>query len=146
MSAVPSIQLEPIFAALFALLASIQGLKTTGRILKHWSDVLPENQPAAYQIQKHMTVQQVRGLPPVWRVTADWYLYVRGSQDDNPPSVQLNTILSTILAILPPADFTTIQTLGGLVQWARIDGAIETDEGVLGEQAVAIIPITILSV
>ena len=31
------------------------------------------------------------------------------------------------------------------VEWARISGAIETDEGTLGQQAVAIIPITILA-
>lgn len=146
MSAVPSIQLEPICAALFVLLQSVTGFRTTGRTLKHWSDVTAEMQPAGYQIQKSISVQQVRGLPPVWRLTADWYLYVRGSQDDNPPSVQLNNLLSQILAIVPPSDATILQTLGGLVQWARIDGAIETDEGVLGEQAVAIIPLVILSV
>jgi hypothetical protein len=146
MSAVPSIQLEPICAALFALLQSVSGFRTTGRTLKHWSDVSAEMQPAGYQIQKTFSVQQVRGLPPVWRLTVDWYLYVHGSQDDNPPSVQLNVLLSAILAVVPPADSTIVQTLGGLVQWARIEGAIETDEGVLGEQSVAIIPLVILSV
>ena len=35
------------------------------------------------------------------------------------------------------------QTLGGLVAHAWIDGVIETDEGVLGDQAVAIIPVVI---
>jgi hypothetical protein len=35
-------------------------------------------------------------------------------------------------------------TLGGLVNYCRIEGDIETDEGLLGEQAVAIIPVSIL--
>jgi hypothetical protein len=37
------------------------------------------------------------------------------------------------------------QQLGGLAQWARVDGNIETSEGTLGNLEVAIIPIRILT-
>ena len=37
------------------------------------------------------------------------------------------------------------QTLDGLVMGCRIDGKIETDEGALGAQSVAIVPITVLT-
>ena len=36
------------------------------------------------------------------------------------------------------------QILDGLVMDCRIDGKIETDEGTLGAQSVAIVPITVL--
>jgi len=41
---------------------------------------------------------------------------------------------------------TGLQDLGlaNLVRHARIEGRIETDEGVLGDQAVAVIPVEIL--
>jgi hypothetical protein len=56
--------------------------------------------------------------------------------------------LDALEAALAPSPVTGIQTLGlpGMVRHVTISGKVETDEGVLGDQAVAIVPIEILCV
>jgi hypothetical protein len=58
----------------------------------------------------------------------------------------LNPLVDAVEAALMPAATTGVQDLGlpAMVQHAYIAGKIETDEGVLGDQAVAIIPVEIL--
>ena len=140
------IDFEAIYAALFALAQSIDGLTTTSRKLESWSKVPAANQPALFQVEKNYQPTQRQGLPAVWLLHAEWYLYVSGEAQDQLPSVQLNRLLKQIVEALPPTtDATQIQTLGGLVQRCWITGEIETDEGVLGSQRVAIVPIEILA-
>ena len=62
------------------------------------------------------------------------------------PSTILNGLVDAVAAALAPEPASNKQTLGGLVQHVWIDGAIVTDEGVLADQAVAIIPITLKAV
>jgi hypothetical protein len=49
---------------------------------------------------------------------------------------------------LAPSPATGVQNLGlpMMVQHAYISGKIETDEGVLGDQAIAIVPVEVLCV
>jgi len=136
------IQREPIYAALFALLAASGGYVTTSRRLLHWNDVSKEQQPALFQAQRNELAKTDTGKPTVWTLNVDVYVYVR-TDGGAPPGPILNPLLDAIEAALAPAG-SNVQTLGGLVHYARIDGAIETDEGTLGDQAVAIIPISIL--
>ena len=58
----------------------------------------------------------------------------------------LNPLLDAVEAALAPAATTGVQDLGlpAMVQHAAIAGKIDTDEGTLGDQAVAIIPVEIL--
>ena len=58
----------------------------------------------------------------------------------------LNPLVDAVEASLAPAATTGLQDLGlpSMVQHAVIAGKIETEEGVLGDQAIAIIPIEIL--
>jgi hypothetical protein len=56
------------------------------------------------------------------------------------PAIALNQLVDAIELALSPGPAFEEQTLGGLVSHCRIVGEIETDEGVLGDQAVAIIP------
>jgi len=60
----------------------------------------------------------------------------------------LNPMLDALEAALAPLPATGIQNLGlpTMVQHAYIQGKVETDEGVLGDQAVAVIPIEILCI
>lgn len=137
---------EAIYAALFARLSAIPGLVTTSRKLRHWTDVPPPEQPALFQAQGNQTAQPQTGLPPKWLLSADVYIYVRTTGADAPGPV-INPILDAVTdALAPDNPVRNTCTLGGLVEWARIEGAIETDEGTLGDQAVAIIPINILAV
>ena len=56
----------------------------------------------------------------------------------------LNPLLDAVEAALAPDPVGHVQTLGGLVSHCWIAGRIQTDEGVPGGQAVAIVPVEIL--
>lgn len=139
---------ESIAAALFALAGSTAGFVTKSRRLKHWSDVTAEDQPALFQSQGKETVDTAAakmGAPNVHKIEFQLYIYVHSTDPTVPPSSLLNPILDALEAALTPTPGLK-QTLGGLVQHAFISGSIETDEGVLGDQAVAIVPIEALAV
>ncbi len=144
---------EAIFSALFALVSGLTGFVTTSRRLMHWTDVTADMQPALFQAQKTQGADPRTGSPTKWRLHADLYLYTNlgsqtggGDTPDATPATQLNNFIDAIDAALAPNPATGApQTLGGLVQYCRISGTVETDEGVLGAQAVAIIPVEILA-
>ena len=134
---------EPIYAALFAKFANIPGVVTVGRKLRHWADVNPIEQPALFQAQKSETAIRSTGLNPKWQLELTLYLYVNTSGDVS-PTVTLNRIMDAVLTALQPLP-GLMQTLGGLVHDCRVEGRIETDEGVMGDQAVALIPVFIIT-
>lgn len=136
---------EAIYSALFEKLKAVTGLKTSSRKLKHWSDVEKSRQPALFQAQKTQQVIHQTGLNAKKVLAADIYLYLNDSSADG-PSAKLNQLLDAVEEVLTPDNpIKNTCTLGGLVEYCRIEGTIETDEGTLGEQAVAIIPIMILA-
>jgi hypothetical protein len=141
---------EPIFAALWALAAEAENFATASRRLRHWSDVGPAEQPALFMSEKGSIAEQrpPRGTPAVWKLFADLYLYAHSSDPYLPPASILNPLLDAIEAALMPSPANGIQDLGlpSMVKHAYIAGRIETDEGVLGDQAIAIVPIEILAV
>lgn len=139
------IQREPIYAEIFALLQAIPGVVTCSRILKHWADVPAEQQPALYLAQKSERQQTTTGEPTLHYLSAEIYVYVR-TDGDKVPGTELNRLLDSIDTLFPQNPNSGLQTLNAAgVQWARVDGTIETDEGTLGQQAVAIVPILILA-
>lgn len=85
---------------------------------------------------------QSKDTPYKWDLNVSVFVYVR-TIDGIPPATVLNPILDQIEAMLLPA-YGMKQTLGGLCDSCYIDGEIQTYEGTLGEQEVAIIPIKIL--
>lgn len=136
---------EAIYGGLFAQLSAIPGFVTTSRLLKHWTDVQGDLQPALYQAQGKEIATTKTGLPTEWQLNLTLYVYVR-TDGVNPPAVVLNPLLDAITAVIQKRHVINGRNnLGGLpgVEWARIDGTIDTDEGTLGSQAVAIIPVTI---
>jgi hypothetical protein len=141
---------EAIYSALFDLLRGVAGqaeVKTVSRRLYHWADVPAKEQPACYQIQRGETPNQQKMRPPIWTLSVDWYVYVNTGEDPHgSPAILLNPIIDAIEACFPIDEHGNgAQTLGGLVSHAWINGRIETSEGLLGEQEVAIIPIEILT-
>jgi hypothetical protein len=135
---------ESIYAALFATVSTAAPFVTASRRLRHWSDVGPAEQPSLFLVQKSETVQRRKGLPPKWTLSVDLFVYARAPDDVTPAATVLNPLIDSIESALAPATPSATQTLGGLVEHAWISGKIETDEGVLGGQAVAIVPIEIL--
>jgi hypothetical protein len=139
---------EPVYGALFALLAGCAGFTTASRRLRHWSDVAAAEQPALFIAQKSETAEQKRGLPTQWTCDIDAYVYCHAPDELTPPTTALNPLLDAIEAALAPqagGDLAAnVQSLGGLAYQAWINGKIETDEGTLGGQSVAIVPIRIV--
>lgn len=134
---------EAIYSALFSQVVSSSVWRTASRRLLHWNDVPAKQQPALFMAQRGESVQTERGKPPIWRLNVDLYVYCR-TDGGLAPGPILNPLVDAIEAALAPNQIENAQTLGGLVTWCRIEGAIETDEGTLGDQTVAIIPISIL--
>ena len=135
---------DAIYAALFSKASAAAGFVTASRKLLHWTDVPGIQQPALFQAQGKEMASAGFHLPTKWTLRAHLYVYVhQASVAGQVPATQLNTFVDAIEAALLPEAATGEQTLGGLVSHCRIIGEIETDEGLLGDQAVAIIPIEI---
>lgn len=140
---------EPIYAALFGLLEGAAAFAVADRRLRHWSDVSPAEQPALFMAQKsELATTKTLGAPTVWTLAVDLYVYAHSSDPYRSPATVLNPLLDAIEGALAPSAATGLQDLGlpAAVQHAFIRGKIETDEGVLGDQAVAIVPVEILCV
>lgn len=134
---------EAIFAALFARVSGASGFVTTSRALKHWNDVKPDQQPALFQLESDQLGESAYRKPTKWTFRAELYVYVHQQNTSGDVVSLLNTQVDAVVATLEPSPATNDQTLGGLVTDCRIDGAIETSEGRLEKQAVAIIPLLI---
>lgn len=135
---------ESIYQALFDSLKEIGGLNVERR-LRHWDDVPSEEQPYLGISQAKETADTVTGLPTAWLWQLDLYLYTTTMSPDT-PSTKLNTFLDAICAKINTVHPVTGKNVLGFpvdVQYCRVQGTIETDEGTLGDQAVAIIPVVI---
>jgi hypothetical protein len=135
---------EPIYTALFALVAGAASFITVSRRLRHWSDIGAAEQPALFMTQKSENAEERQPLPVKWRASVDLYLYAQAPDELTSPATVLNLLLDAVEAALAPDPVGHVQTLGGLVSHCWIAGRIQTDEGVLGGQAVAIVPVEIL--
>ena len=138
---------EPIYAALFARIAGAANFVTTARRLRHWSGLTPAEQPALFMRQKsEVATVTTLGAPTVWTLLVDLYVYAHAGDPYVAPATILNPLVDGVEAALLPLAATGLQNLGlpAMVQHAYIAGKIETDEGVLRDQAVAIIPVEIL--
>lgn len=140
-----------------AILAQIQALtfnvaingqttwQTTGRRLRLWNAVPPEEQPAAFLVE-HEEHDEYRGLgldrrrlnPRVW-------CYARTDDPSIVGGTYINTMLETFEAKFAPsgADNFSHQanTLGGLVYFVRMEGRVFKDPGDIDSQALLIVPL-----
>jgi hypothetical protein len=138
---------EPIYAALFARVAGAANFVTAGRRLRHWSGMAPAEQPALFMRQKEEVAKvPTLGAPTVWTLIVELYVYAHASDRYVAPATVLNPLVDAVEAALAPLAATGLQDLGlpALVQHAYIGGKVAIDEGLLRDQAVAIIPVEIL--
>ncbi len=138
---------EAIYGALWSLAAGAANFACANRRLQHWADLAPAEQPALFMSEKGgHAVTKALGGPTIWTLHADFYVYVHSSDPYLAPAMLLNPLLDALEAALAPSPVTGIQNLGlpAMVQHAYIAGKVETDEGVLGDQAIAIVPVEIL--
>jgi hypothetical protein len=138
---------EPIYGALFERVAGAAHFVTTGRKLRHWSDLTAPEQPALFMRQKlEVAIVAALGAPTVWKLLVELYVYVHASDPYLAPTTVLNPLIDAVQSALAPPPVTGVQNLGvpEMVQHAYIAGKVEITEGVLRDQAVAIIPVEIL--
>lgn len=135
---------EAVYSTLFAKLQSVPGLTTVSRRLQNVQDVQPEAFPAAYQLQGKQSTKYAGANPASNSWRADWLLYAYDSDPASAPSIQLNSLIDAAVAVLAPPPGFDKQSLGGLVEYCAIDGDIEVFEGVLGDRAIAVLPIVIV--
>jgi len=139
---------EAIQAALFTLLtANTSGLSTiklASRRLKPPQEVGAGNCPALFQIYKGETIEWT-GMQPLKRLMhVELVLYAHSGDKSFPTSSLLSPLLDAVEGAFGAADPAQVQTLNGLARRVTINGKIETDEGLLGEYAYAIVPVDIL--
>lgn len=135
---------KPIMLALFALLPAA-GYVTRSRVLEHILKVPPERMPAQYLT--HAGIEQPtplgHGVKNKWQFNPKVYLYFARTADDVPSDLLADALDAVEAAFTPPPAVDAI-TLGGLVKHARIQ-SIETDEGTLGDKAMAIVTLDVLA-
>lgn len=151
-----AIDRERIAAALFATVSNAARFVTVNRRLRHWADVSPPEQPALFMSEKGGEARtESRGfnLPVVHELEFDIYIYAHSSDPYLSPASILNPLVDAVERALSPlftqtGEVSGYNTLGldGMVMYARIEGRIATDEGVLGDQTLAIIPVRVLAV
>lgn len=153
----PIFQREPIYAAIFSFWAGltlptltvpVPAFKSATRNLKHWDDVSGEDSPALLVQQRREVSVYRKGLPLRWTFELALFVYVR-TNGQNDPTVLVTSVLNPLLDAIEGAllvdDITTNScTLGGIVSSCAINGPIEIFQGNLGDEEVAIIPISIV--
>lgn len=154
---------EPIYDAIYNRLLSLGNFVIVSRRLRPYEDVSPAEQPAVYIVSSGKeTATTKRGIPSVWRLGIDLYIYARNTGDPYvSPSVELNQLLDDVdQAILfdplkdvpgsPEGNFNDYQnvyhtTLMGLVSHLWITN-IERFDGTVDGQSAAIVHLEALTV
>jgi len=144
---------EVIYERLFEFWSNLTvggqpAFKTATRDAKHWDAVPGEESPALLQRQKSEEAVYRKGMPTLWKFQIELLVYVRtNAQQDASviPSQILNPLLDSITAAVEVDDVSSnTATLGGLVSHAAIEGSIQVFQGDMGDEEVAIVPLTIL--
>jgi hypothetical protein len=151
---------ETVYKAFYDSLVALKGtagIVLVNRRLFHWSDVPATQQPALFVVQGAEQAVQKKGFPTKWLLNPKIWVYVNTNDDPNigiqsilnsdvTPATLLNPILDLIESTFPWMEDTSGMTaLGGLASHCWISGTIETFEGLLGPQEVAIVPVEILT-
>jgi hypothetical protein len=136
---------ETIVSALFNLALTATTFNTNGRRLLLWSKVASFPALFVQSTGTHYPPREARGLPPKRTIMAELWVYTDVGKDPNAnPEQALNDIIDAIEVALAPNVVSNVQTLGGIVSHAWIEGDIEQFPGVLDGIAKAIIPVKIL--
>jgi hypothetical protein len=140
----PQFSREAIYAALFALVSGSASFRTATRRIKEYSDVAQGTQPAILQVELGEKWDAPVGKPPVVALNCRFFIYCESNDPTQPISTQMNALLDSVMNALASTQWQNYrQTLGNLVQHARISGDVTIAEGLSG-QSEAIVPVEIL--
>ena len=145
----PLLTREGIALALAEILTGIPGVTTFSRRWRKMENCAPEDQPFISLTPGREQPRNTQGLNGVvWVFEFVVTIYAYEPDPAAAPASRLNPIMDALEAALRPAKGLPgqMQWLGdatGRIQHAWISGPVETDEGVLGPQAIAIVPIEV---
>jgi hypothetical protein len=131
---------EEIYSALFERVVSGYDWKFKKRGLLDIEEVDYENMPALFMVRQDEVYTPITNVGAKFVAHVDFYLYVYSSADNLMALV--DNILDQIDINLKPETPTKLNcTLGGLVDYVRISGAVKVDQGFLKQDvAVVLIP------
>jgi hypothetical protein len=151
---VTALNRQPIYDALFAFFSGLTvggspAFKKATKKVTTWESVLAEDTPALLMQERGEEAQYRKGLPTIWRLRVNLYVYVHTGANNDPdlvPADIINPLLDLVDASIAIDDVSNEAcTLGGLVSHVAIEGSIERYQGDLGDDAVVVIPITVLT-
>lgn len=153
MAALPHSTRQQVFTSLFNLIKQLppppgQKWASFSQNLVSWDDVPPENQPAVFLHRLTQTAKQTHAFGVTgWHWTATIWIYFRSdsyrTQNTYPDQVT-DPVLDSVEQLFQTEPGDVRLTLGGLVHHCWIDGTIYSDPGLVDNQAVIVIPISIL--
>ena len=138
MSALARPTREQVFTALFNLLKTADGFRTYSRRMLDYSVIAPNLLPILILWELHGEVDRTgRGLRREWwdaMLVGVFQNQSRPQNDDPttavPGATILNPLLDATMAVLEADDpLSNELTLGGLVQWVRIEGMTVVEVG-----------------
>ena len=131
---------EAIYSAIWAL-APVNQFVTYSRRLKPYDALKPAQYPALFQAQSDEQVKRMANMPPAIDGQVNWWLYAyTDPAGTKSPAEIINPLVDACENALAATEGYA-QTLGGLVSQCWIEGTIKTDEGLLDNYSVAVIPI-----
>lgn len=137
---------EDVYAAVFDQLGTVAGVVTKSRRLRHIEDMGHEEMPAVFQVQQDESWDGGRpNLPTKKVLNVEWWVYVGEPDTTAAPSSKLNPVLDALdSAFGQDGSGYEVKTLEGRVFNVKISGTIEIIEGVLGDRALAIVPVRVV--
>jgi len=142
-----SIARETYYAALFAVLQSLQSggtVQICDRRVRFLNEMGAAELPALFMAVDRQQLTQRRGQPARHQLGARLFLYAANPDRHTAAGIALNGLLDALESALAPPVGAEVQTLGGLVSHAWIEGPIEVFEAPQGERSAAIVTVQML--
>jgi hypothetical protein len=109
--------------------------------LRLWGDVPKNEQPACFLVT-HREFDEYKHLGTL-RIRLEFLIYIYIDSSQFSAILDLDNILQAVRQpFITPDNFSNgQQTLGGLVEWIRLEGRVFKDPGDLDKQALMIVPL-----
>jgi len=124
--------------------ALLSGVMTFGRRVVPWSEVAA--QPALFlRDGAFEELEYLQGILQRQTLRAEIWLYSdAGTNPDAVPASAINALLDAVQSVLAPDDPQSGRyTIGGLVEWCRMEGRVDKDPGDISGQAMAVADVLI---
>jgi hypothetical protein len=103
--------------------------------------------PALFMLEKRERWERIgKGISPKRTLEAHLLCYTDTTDPDStPPAIVINTLMDVVDDVLTTVNNpSNTQTLGGLVEHVYIEGDVMIAEGLLQENSIFVVPLTIL--